>query len=139
MTDFRIIEYVPTPSAKQDGVCYIAVPTLGIGEILLGFKVITTKDGVGRFLADPAWKFEQDGSEQWKSWLMIDSNIAKERIRNAVIDYVKKYENEQHIRSQNNTPDAGAPASSLTTAPTHAVSYNTEPIDPFGPTEPVPF
>ena len=120
MSDFRIIEYIPTPSGKQDGICYIGVQAQGIGEIMLGFKVVRTKDGSGRFLGDPTWKLELNGQEQWKPWIMIDSNIAKERIRSAVIEHVNKHEAHQQGNLQGQGGNFSANAGNAQASPQNA-------------------
>lgn len=89
MANFRFIEYVATPSAKQMGVAYIALNT-DIGEIMLGFKVVSKKDGNGYFIAEPTWKLEENGAEDWKTWIMIDSNIAKEQLFGLVRENVNR-------------------------------------------------
>lgn len=101
MQDFRVIEYIPTPSAKQEGICYIGVNS-ALGELMLGFKIVMKKDGSGTFIAEPTWKLEENGQEQWKPWIMIDSNIAKERLRTFIMDYVAK----NHRRSHNGVGQA---------------------------------
>ena len=79
MTNFRFIDFVKTPTAKQMGVVYVGLQT-AIGEIMLGFKVVEKKDGSGYFFGEPTWKFDERGIEEWKPWIMIDSNIAKDQL-----------------------------------------------------------
>lgn len=100
MSNFKFIEYIPTPQAKQEGVAYISVNADGVGEIMLGFKVVMKKDGTGRFVADPSWKLELPGQEEWKQWIVIDSNISKQQLHSLIKEGVHEYESRTKNKAQ---------------------------------------
>lgn len=99
MEKFRFIDFVHTPTAKQLGVVLAGIQT-AIGEIMLGFKVVERKDGSGFFFGEPTWKYEENGEEQWKPWIMIDSNIAKEQLFSLLRENVNKCLHKIHGQDQ---------------------------------------
>lgn len=100
MNDVRFIDYIPTPYGKFEGVVYVGVTVQSLGEIMLGFKVVQRKDGSGYFFGDPTWKLESQAGDEWKPWIMIDSNIAKERLFNFLRQNINKKSNAQQAQQE---------------------------------------
>lgn len=78
----QFLRYVAINKNNLMGVAYIAVPLQDMGQIMLGFKIMSRKDGVGYFVSDPT--FYHEAEDKYRPYFMIDSNILKDEIEEFV-------------------------------------------------------
>ena len=102
MSPFEFIKFEKTPQEKYLGVAYVKA----WGKIILRYKIIPTKDGIGYFIGIDCHK--KPGVEgKYEDAFMLDSNADKEFIE----DMVRKATNQAmaNVGTQNMIPNQQLP------------------------------
>ena len=98
MEDIKFLNYVQIPGGKQqgddyiwEGVAYVLFKT-SIGAIANGFKVTRRISTGERFIGDGCWRLEgvAGTGESYKQWIMVDSNIAREQLKDFIVRNVQR-------------------------------------------------
>lgn len=120
MSDYQFMKYEPCQGEK-----YLGIATIKLyGRIILRYKIVGTKDGLGYFPAAASYKQPGQG-DQYYSAFLVDSNSEKEEIENIV-----KHGAKMHMQSLG-LDIYGNPS-------THATDMSGQPHGAFGNVQPRP-
>jgi len=94
--DIKFLKYELTPECKHIGIAHVLL----FNKIVLRYKIVPTKDGLGTFVAMPSYKREQNGEERWHHWFLLDSQSFAEEVTDVIKDEVYKISNPQQQQAQ---------------------------------------
>ena len=85
--DKQFLKYVPVQGEKHLGIAIVR----WLGKIILRYKVMTSQDGSGYWVAAGSAKIgvKRDGKDNYEEWFQLDSSYDRDEMKEFILQHVE--------------------------------------------------